>query len=131
MRACYHARRRQSGRLELAEEIAKHPIASRTIVNRLWARLLGRGIVEPLDDMEKLAWHRDLLDWIAEDFVAHGYDLKHTIEVICTSGSPHATTQENGSSSFSTLTAKPCVAMPRETCTPIEAILRSSTHTPV
>ena len=52
-------------------------------------------------------------------------------EVIATSGSPQATTQENGSRSFSTLTAKPCVVMPRETCTPIEAILRSCTHTPV
>ncbi len=47
-------------------------------------------------------------------------------EVICTSGRPQATTQENGSRSFSTLTAKPCVVTPRETCTPIEAILRSA-----
>ncbi len=58
---------------------------ARTIVNRLWARLFGRGLVEPLDDMEKVAWSRDLLDWLAEDFVAHGYDLKHTIGTICTS----------------------------------------------
>ena len=58
---------------------------SRTIVNRLWARLVGRGIVEPLDDMEKPAWNRDLLDWLAEDFTAHGSDLKHTLEVLCTS----------------------------------------------
>ena len=58
---------------------------SRTVVNRLWARLLGRGIVEPLDDMEKPAWNSDLLDWLAEDLVAHGWDLKHTIEVILTS----------------------------------------------
>ena len=58
---------------------------SRTLVNRLWARLLGRGLVEPLDDMEKPAWNADLLDWLAEDFVAHGYDVKHTLEVICTS----------------------------------------------
>ena len=58
---------------------------ARTIVNRLWARLLGRGLVEPLDDMEKPAWNRDLLDWLAEDLVAHGYDLKHTIGTICTS----------------------------------------------
>lgn len=57
----------------------------RTVVNRLWARLLGRGLVEPLDDMEKPAWNPDLLDWLAEDFVSHGYDIKHTIEVICTS----------------------------------------------
>jgi mono/diheme cytochrome c family protein len=58
---------------------------SRTIVNRLWARLLGRGLVDPLDDMEQPAWSRDLLDWLAEDFVAHGYDLKHTIATICSS----------------------------------------------
>jgi mono/diheme cytochrome c family protein len=57
----------------------------RTIVNRLWARLMGRGLVEPLDDMEQRTWNRDLLDWLAEDFTAHGYDLKHTLEVICTS----------------------------------------------
>ncbi|HSU68709.1 MAG TPA: DUF1553 domain-containing protein, partial [Tepidisphaeraceae bacterium] len=58
---------------------------SRTIVNRLWARLLGRGLVEPLDEMEKPAWNADLLDWLADDLVAHRYDLKHTIEVILTS----------------------------------------------
>ena len=58
---------------------------SRTIVNRLWARLLGRGIVEPLDDMDKPAWNRDLLDWLAEDLIAHGWDLKHTVEMILTS----------------------------------------------
>ena len=58
---------------------------SRTVVNRLWARLLGRGLVEPLDDMDKPAWNRDLLDWLAEDLIAHGWDLKHTIEVILTS----------------------------------------------
>ena len=53
------------------------------------------------------------------------------IEVIATSGSPQATTQEKGSRSFSTFTAKPWVEIPRETCTPIEAILRGPTHTPV
>lgn len=58
---------------------------SRTIVNRLWAKLLGRGLVEPVDDMDKPAWDPDLLDWLADDLVAHHYDLKRTIEVICTS----------------------------------------------
>ncbi|MEO6739990.1 MAG: DUF1549 domain-containing protein [Chthoniobacteraceae bacterium] len=58
---------------------------ARTVVNRLWARLLGRGLVEPLDDMDKPAWNRDVLDWLAEDLVAHQWDLKHTIEVILTS----------------------------------------------
>jgi hypothetical protein len=56
-----------------------------TVVNRYWARLMGRGLIEPLDNMEQAAWHPDLLDWLAADFVDHGYDLKHTLEVICTS----------------------------------------------
>jgi hypothetical protein len=57
----------------------------RTIVNRLWARFMGRGLVEPVDDMEQPAWHPDLLDWLAEDFVANGYDLRKTIARILTS----------------------------------------------
>lgn len=57
----------------------------RTIVNRLWARFFGRGLVEPLDDMEQAAWNPDLLDWLAEDLVANHYNLKHTIEVMLTS----------------------------------------------
>ena len=52
-------------------------------------------------------------------------------EVIRTSGSPQATTHVNGARSLVTLSAKPCMETPRETCTPIEAILRSCTHTPV
>jgi mono/diheme cytochrome c family protein len=58
---------------------------SRTIVNRLWARLMGRGLVEPVDDMEQPSWSPDLLDWLAEDLVSNGYDLKHTIARIVTS----------------------------------------------
>ena len=57
----------------------------RTLVNRLWARFMGRGLVEPLDDMEQKAWNEDLLDWLAEDLVAHGYDVKQTIARIVSS----------------------------------------------
>jgi len=58
---------------------------SRTIVNRLWARFLGRGLVEPVDDMQQIAWDPDLLDWLAQDLVAHHFDVKQTIERILTS----------------------------------------------
>lgn len=58
---------------------------SRTIVNRLWAKLLGRGLVEPLDVMQNEAWSPDLLDWLAEDLVAHQWNLKRTLELILTS----------------------------------------------
>ncbi len=58
---------------------------ARTIVNRLWAHLMGRGLVEPLDDMDQPAWNQDLLDWLADDFVAHRHDVKHTLALIATS----------------------------------------------
>jgi mono/diheme cytochrome c family protein len=58
---------------------------TRTIVNRLWARLLGRGLIEPVDDMQQTAWDQDLLDWLAGDLAAHHYDLKQTMERIMTS----------------------------------------------
>jgi hypothetical protein len=75
----------RQGQLARVMTQAKNGRLSRTIVNRLWARFLGRGLVEPLDDMESRPWHPDLLDWLADDLVANGYDLKHTIERILTS----------------------------------------------
>ncbi|MEO6435430.1 MAG: DUF1549 domain-containing protein, partial [Tepidisphaeraceae bacterium] len=57
----------------------------RTLVNRVWGRFFGRALVEPVDDMEQAAWNSDVLDWLAEDFVAHGYDVKHLIAQIATS----------------------------------------------
>ena len=57
----------------------------RTMVNRLWARFLGRGLVEPVDDLQQTAWNQDLLDWLAQDFVAHRFDLKETMARILNS----------------------------------------------
>lgn len=57
----------------------------RTIVNRLWARFLGYGLIEPADEMEQPAWNQDVLDWLAEDLVANGHDLKRTMKWILTS----------------------------------------------
>jgi hypothetical protein len=78
----------RSARLQRLAELITGPKDGRlprTIVNRLWARFFGRGLVEPVDDMEQRAWNQDLLDWLAEDLVAHHYDLKQTIERILTS----------------------------------------------
>jgi hypothetical protein len=58
---------------------------SRTIVNRLWARFFGRGLVEPVDEMDNPSWNADLLDWLAADLVQHKYDLQHTIELMLAS----------------------------------------------
>jgi hypothetical protein len=57
----------------------------RTLVNRLWERLLGHGIVANSDEMDTPPWSPALLDWLASDFVAHQYDVKHLVATIMTS----------------------------------------------
>ncbi|MGD9634515.1 MAG: PSD1 and planctomycete cytochrome C domain-containing protein [Pirellulales bacterium] len=58
---------------------------TRTIVNRLWDRLMGRGIVFPVDALGTRPWNEDLLDYLAADLQDRGYDLKQTLELITTS----------------------------------------------
>ena len=58
---------------------------TRTIFNRLWQRLMGRGIVHPVDAMHTPPWNADLLDYLAEDLVAQHYDLKATLRLIVNS----------------------------------------------
>jgi hypothetical protein len=58
---------------------------TRTIVNRLWDRMLGRGIVFPVDALASRPWSEDMLDYLAADLADGGYDLKRTLEVIATS----------------------------------------------
>jgi hypothetical protein len=79
-----------NARLHLAAQLITDPANPRfakTIVNRLWKRYFGLGLFEPADDyrQDTPASHPELLDWLAHDFVAHGYDLKHTIRLILTS----------------------------------------------
>jgi hypothetical protein len=58
---------------------------TRTIVNRLWHRLTGRGIVHPVDSMGTRQWNEDLLDYLAVHLADSGYDLKQSLELIATS----------------------------------------------
>jgi uncharacterized membrane protein/mono/diheme cytochrome c family protein len=57
----------------------------RTIVNRMWSQMMGRGLVEPVDVMDNKPWDQDLLDWMAYNFVKEGYDVKKLIYKITTS----------------------------------------------
>jgi cytochrome c551/c552 len=57
----------------------------RTVVNRLWHRLMGRGIVHPVDAMQTQPWNQDLLDVLANRLVESKYDLKAVLEFIATS----------------------------------------------
>ena len=64
-----------------------NPRLAKTIVNRLWKRYLGLGLFEPVDDfrLDRPASHPELLNWLADDFMRSGFDLKHTIRLILTS----------------------------------------------
>ena len=68
---------------------ADNPYFARAMANRLWKAMMGRGLVEPTDDLRATnpATHPGLMDELAADFVRHGYDLRHTLKVISLSHS--------------------------------------------
>lgn len=58
----------------------------RVMVNRIWDRLMGAAIVQPLHDWEgRSPSHPELLDWLACELVSNDYDLKHVMRLIMTS----------------------------------------------
>jgi mono/diheme cytochrome c family protein len=70
-----------------AENGAGH-LAVRVIVNRLWQHHFGRGLVRTPNDFGAQGEppsHPELLDWLAVDFIRHGWSLKHTHQLIMTS----------------------------------------------
>jgi hypothetical protein len=78
----------QPERLQQLASLLTHPENgryTRTMVNRLWHRLMGRGIVHPVDAMQTEPWNADLLDYLACHLQDSGYDLKKTLELIATS----------------------------------------------
>jgi hypothetical protein len=75
-------------RLQQLSELMTHPENgrfARTIVNRLWHRLMGRGLVHPLDAMQTEPWNADLLDYLACELVDNDYDLKAILRLIASS----------------------------------------------
>lgn len=58
---------------------------ARTIVNRLWGQLMGRGLVHPMDAMHLPPWDEDVLEYLAGELVAQDYDLKAILRLIATS----------------------------------------------
>src|SRR5204863_9720857 len=76
-------------RIKLAEWMSspKNPYFAKAVVNRTWAHFLGKGIVDPVDDMRVTnpPSNPELLDALAKDFVEHGYSLKHLVRMIAKS----------------------------------------------
>jgi hypothetical protein len=73
-------------RVKLAEWLTSkdNPYFARNLVNRFWGYYMGRGLVEPLDDLRATnpASNPELLDALAKDFAEHHFDLKHLLKTI-------------------------------------------------
>jgi hypothetical protein len=77
-------------RLDFAEWLVskRNPLAARVAVNRVWQAIFGTGLVETAEDFgtrTPVPEYLDLLDWLAVDFMEHGWSHKHLIETIVTS----------------------------------------------
>jgi Protein of unknown function (DUF1553)/Protein of unknown function (DUF1549) len=73
----------------------QNPYFAKAMVNKVWANFFGRGIVSPIDDMRADApnTHPELLDALAAEFTASGFDLKHLARAICNSQAYQRTSQ--------------------------------------
>ena len=78
-----------TGRQQLADWLTEpsNPYFAKAIVNRLWKLMMGKGLIEPVDDLRDTnpATHPALLDKLAADFQANGYRLRHTLRTIAVS----------------------------------------------
>ena len=87
-------------RVPFAEWLTRpnNPYFARAMVNRIWYHLMGRGLVEPVDDLRESnpASNPALLDFLARDFVAHKFDFKHVVRTIMNSRTYQLASETNG-----------------------------------
>ncbi len=84
---------------------AENKLFARVQANRIWYHLMGRGIVDPIDDFRatNLPSHPELLDEMTADFVSSGYDLKHLVRVIMNSRAYQTSSLPNDSNADDTI----------------------------
>lgn len=88
-------------RLDLAHWLVdpENPLTARVFVNRVWSLFFGRGLARSLGDFgAQGAWpdQLELLDWLALDFVASGWDVKHLVRTIVGSRAYRQASQSAG-----------------------------------
>jgi hypothetical protein len=73
----------------------ENPFFARNIVNRIWRNFMGRGLIEPVDDLRDTnpATNDELLNALVKDFVAHGYDVDYLIRTIMQSATYQASSK--------------------------------------
>ncbi len=78
---------------------AENPLVARVIVNRYWQMFFGTGLVKTAEDFGsqgELPSHPELLDWLASEFVASGWDVRHLVRLIVTSATYRQSSQMLG-----------------------------------
>jgi Protein of unknown function (DUF1553)/Protein of unknown function (DUF1549)/Planctomycete cytochrome C len=91
-----------ANRLGLAQwaTMREHPLTARVAVNRVWQMLFGAGLVRTTADFGaqgEYPTHPELLDWLAVDFMEHGWDTKRLIKQIVTSSTYRQSSSVTGS----------------------------------
>lgn len=91
-----------------------NPYFARAFVNRVWAQLLGRGLVNPVDNLhaDNKPSHPAVLDLLATEFVASGFDAKHLVRCVCNTKAYQRTSRpaagnEQDAELFSRMAVKP------------------------
>jgi hypothetical protein len=106
----------KSPRLNFGEWLTarRNPYFARAIVNRVWGQLMGRGLVDPVDDFREsnLPSHPELLQALASDFAGSGFDLTRLYRTLCLSETYQRTSRRtSGDQSrpelFATMSLKP------------------------
>ena len=90
--------KKTGSRLALARWLTDpdHPLTARVIVNRVWKHHFGVGIVKTLDDFGRAGAtpsHPELLDWLAVNFMRHGWSIKHLHRLMMTSATYRQSSQ--------------------------------------
>ena len=74
-----------------------NPFFARALANRMWGHLMGRGLVDPIDDMRETnpPSNPELLDALARDFTKSKFDVKHLLRAICNSRTYQLSSEPN------------------------------------
>jgi hypothetical protein len=89
---------KRAGRLHLARWLTSpdNPVTARVFVNRLWKLMFGQGLVKTVDDFGAQGsqpTHPELLDWLATEFMANGWNVKHIVKEMAMSATYRQSSQ--------------------------------------